>query len=84
MFSTPRPRPAASLPRPSIIFPVCVITVALSAISPARSVLHHEIVSPASVSAIRLFPAAHSLAFDDDDDTQALEECLASEAGALE
>jgi hypothetical protein len=60
MNQSTQSRPTAWRPPPSIIFPVCVITVALSAISPAASVARGDLGAPARAVAVRLVPEAHS------------------------
>ncbi len=79
MESTAQPRSGVRLPRPSIVFPVCVITVALSAISPAFGLARRDVVASASSHAVRLSPGERSVEFDDAEQVPALGECLASD-----
>ena len=73
MKSKAKPRSSTRLPEPSIIFPVCVIVVALSAISPAFSVVDRDTGRPAAPCGIGLMPAVPPAPFGEEVDLEALD-----------
>ena len=73
MMSTAKPRSSMRLPESSIIFPICVITVALAAFSPAFSVFNREISRTAATIGISLTPVAPPRSLDEGFDLEALD-----------
>jgi hypothetical protein len=68
----------------SIIFPVCVITVALSAISPAASVVRRELAPPGRGFSVRLVAGPRTPRFDNDGKMLGLRACVWPEADPTE
>jgi hypothetical protein len=65
MGKSAQSRPMAWRPLASIIFPVCVITVALSAISPASSVVRRGLAAPPRGVSVRLVTESLSQVVDE-------------------
>ena len=79
MGSTGRLDAGTRLPRPSVVFPACVITVALSAISPTFSVLERVTDEKPRVSSSSTFPGNGRGEMNSEDQTGTTDDCFASD-----